>query len=365
MQIYRVGGAVRDRLLGLPVQDHDYVVVGATAEEMVAQGFIPVGKDFPVFLHPGTHEEYALARTERKSGRGYKAFQIYASPEVTLEEDLARRDLTINAIAEDLDGRLIDPFHGQRDLKAGMLRHVSAAFVEDPVRILRVARFAARFQFTVAPETMLLMQRMVEAGEAHALVPERVWQEISRGLSEKAPATLFYVLQQANALAVILPELAQYFTPALGATLNQMAQQKESLLRRFAVLVFALPEPELLSLAKRLRLPQAFLSLATLLAREHEALQNACLLDADSLLTTLLRCDVIRRFSRFEDALAVLLWRCPEAKKSTDFLRLAATHLRRIDGGKIAAQCRVSADIPRAIRAVQCEVLAQLMASGV
>ncbi|HYT85325.1 MAG TPA: multifunctional CCA tRNA nucleotidyl transferase/2'3'-cyclic phosphodiesterase/2'nucleotidase/phosphatase, partial [Burkholderiales bacterium] len=181
MKVYAVGGAVRDELLGLPVTDRDYVVVGSTPEEMVRLGYKPVGKDFPVFLHPQTHEEYALARTERKVARGYKGFQIYAAPDVTLEQDLERRDLTINAIARDETGRLVDPFGGAADLERGLLRHVSPAFVEDPVRILRVARFAARFGFAVAPATMALMRAMVANGEADALVPERVWQEFSRG----------------------------------------------------------------------------------------------------------------------------------------------------------------------------------------
>src|SRR3989339_256813 len=175
-RIYCVGGAVRDQLLGLPVQDHDWVVVGSTPEDMVAQGFQPVGKDFPVFLHPQTHEEYALARTERKTARGYKGFVVHAAPDVTLEQDLLRRDFTINAIAQDVDGNLIDPHNGIADLRAGILRHVSTAFSEDPVRILRAARFAARFGFAIAPETLELMQRMVASGEADALVPERVWQ---------------------------------------------------------------------------------------------------------------------------------------------------------------------------------------------
>ena len=217
MQIYQVGGAVRDGLLGLPVQDRDWVVVGATPEQMAALGFAPVGRDFPVFLHPDTHEEYALARTERKSGRGYRGFTVQASPEVTLEQDLARRDLTINAIAAAPEWApsgaacaqgLIDPFGGQRDLRARVLRHVSPAFREDPVRILRVARFAARFHdFTIAPETLALMRAMVAEGEAAHLVPERVWQELARGLMEKHPERMFAVLRECGALAVILPEV--------------------------------------------------------------------------------------------------------------------------------------------------------------
>ena len=191
LKIYCVGGAVRDRLLGLPVQDRDWVVVGSTPEEMAARGFQPVGKDFPVFLHPKTHEEYALARTERKTAPGYKGFIVHASPDVTLEQDLLRRDFTINAMAEDADGKLIDPYGGEVDLRAGILRHVSAAFNEDPVRILRAARFVARFGFSIAPETLALMRSMVDNGEVDALVPERVWQELARGLMEKSPARFF------------------------------------------------------------------------------------------------------------------------------------------------------------------------------
>jgi tRNA nucleotidyltransferase (CCA-adding enzyme) len=208
MRAYIVGGAVRDGLLGLPVQDHDWVVVGATPEDMLAQGFRPVGKDFPVFLHPDTQEEHALARTERKTAPGYRGFVFHTSPDVTLEEDLVRRDLTINAIARAEDGSLVDPYGGQRDLQARVFRHVSDAFAEDPVRILRVARFAARFpEFTVAPETNALMRRMVELGEVDALVAERVWQELARGLMEQTPSRMFDVLRGCGALARIMPEL--------------------------------------------------------------------------------------------------------------------------------------------------------------
>src|SRR5262245_64174940 len=204
MKIYQVGGAVRDELLGRDVKDRDYVVVGATPEEMERLGFKPVGKDFPVFLHPHTRAEHALARTERKSARGYKGFAVYAAPDVTLEDDLARRDLTINAIAKDEDGNLVDPFGGAAALKAGVLRHVSPAFVEDPVRLLRVARFAARFGFRVAPETMRLMREMVANGEVDALVPERVWQELAKGLMEPAPRRMFETLAEGGALRRVL-----------------------------------------------------------------------------------------------------------------------------------------------------------------
>src|SRR5690606_36945374 len=208
MEIYQVGGAVRDALLGLPVKDRDYVVVGATPEQMVALGYRPVGRAFPVFLHPESQEEYALARTERKTAKGYKGFQVFASPDVSLEEDLARRDLTINAIAQAEDGRLIDPYGGQADILNKKLRHVTDAYAEDPVRILRTARFSARFtDFTVAPETMSLMQAMVKNGEVDALVPERVWQELAKGLMEAKPSRMFEVLRECGALARIIPEL--------------------------------------------------------------------------------------------------------------------------------------------------------------
>jgi tRNA nucleotidyltransferase (CCA-adding enzyme) len=208
MKTYVVGGAVRDELLGLPVKDRDWVVVGATPEQMVAQGYVQVGRDFPVFLHPKSHEEYALARTERKTAAGYTGFVVHAAPEVSLEDDLLRRDLTINAIARDEGGELIDPHGGRADLAARVMRHVSPAFAEDPVRILRVARFAARFaDFTVAPETMSLMRDMVAAGEVDALVAERVWQELARGLMEQTPSRMFAVLRECGALARLLPEV--------------------------------------------------------------------------------------------------------------------------------------------------------------
>ncbi len=211
VKVYRVGGSVRDELLGRPVADRDWVVVGATPEMLIASGFKPVGRDFPVFLHPETREEHALARTERKHGRGYRGFEFFASPEVTLEQDLARRDLTINAMARDEDGVLIDPFHGADDLRAGVLRHVSPAFAEDPLRVLRVARFAARFGFAVAPETRELMRQLVASGELAELAPERVWQELSRGLMEPQPSRMLAVLRDCGALGQLLPEVDALF----------------------------------------------------------------------------------------------------------------------------------------------------------
>ena len=315
MQIYCVGGAVRDELLGLPVADRDYVVVGATPEEMIRRGFKPVGKDFPVFLHPQTKQEYALARTERKVARGYKGFAIHAAPEVTLEQDLARRDLTINAIAKDAEGRLIDPFDGERDLRAGVLRHVSPAFAEDPVRILRVARFAARFGFAVAGETLALMRRMVAEGEADALVPERVWQEFAKGLMEPSPGRMFSVLAQSGLLAKLLPELGFAFdggVPANDAARTCLAALANAARRRLALPVrFALVFPGLRAaggvesalrdLAARLRAPNDCRELAAAMIRHGQAIKRADALQPAVLLVLLEGCDAIRRPGRLDE----------------------------------------------------------------
>ena len=348
MQIYMVGGAVRDRLLGLPVQDHDWVVVGATPEQMVAQGYLPVGKDFPVFLHPDSREEYALARTERKSGRGYKGFTVFTSPDVTLEEDLARRDLTINSIAACADWTsaggqlgskvdLIDPFGGQRDLQAKVLRHVTDAFREDPVRILRLARFAARFHdFSIAPETMALLREMVADGEADHLVPERVWQELSRGLMEAHPARMFDVLRECGALAVVLPELnrlwgvpqrAEYHPEVdtgvhVMMVLQMAARLGASLPVRWACLMHDLGKGTtptdvlprhigheqrssklLRTVGQRLRVPTDCTELADVVAREHGNIHRSGDLNAAALVRLLERCDAFRKPARFADAL--------------------------------------------------------------
>ena len=246
LQIYRVGGSVRDELLGLPAGDRDWVVVGATPEQMLAQGFQAVGKDFPVFLHPQSHEEYALARTERKTAPGYKGFAVHFSPDVTLEDDLLRRDLTINAIARAADGSLVDPFHGQADIQARIFRHVSPAFREDPVRILRLARFAARFpDFTIAPGTLALMREMTAAGEVHALVAERVWQELSRGLMSQRPSRMLQVLDQAHALRILLPHLPAPDTqPDWLTALDASAAAHDPLPVRFAILMAGMTIPE-------------------------------------------------------------------------------------------------------------------------
>ncbi|WP_310384885.1 multifunctional CCA addition/repair protein [Roseateles sp.] len=340
MKQYLVGGAVRDRLLGLAVKDRDWVVVGADPQAMLQAGYTPVGRDFPVFLHPQTYEEYALARTERKTAPGYHGFDFQASPEVTLEQDLARRDLSINAMAEDAEGQVIDPYGGQADLAAKVLRHVSPAFAEDPVRILRLARFAARFaDFRVAPETLALMRQIVAGGEIDALVPERVWQEFARGLMEAQPARMLEVLRDCGALARLCPEVDALFgvpQPAahhpeidtgihLLMVLQQCAAQAAPLAVRFACLCHDLGKgltptdllprhighesrglPLVKRLSERWRVPADCRELAELVTREHTHVHQCEGFSAEARLRLLERCDAWRRPERFEQ----LLWAC-------------------------------------------------------
>ncbi len=337
MQVYCVGGAVRDELLGLRVQDRDFVVVGSTPAEMESAGYKPVGKDFPVFLHPNTRDEYALARTERKTAKGYKGFQVHADPDVTLEQDLARRDLTINAIAKDESGNLIDPYSGIQDLKDKVLRHVSPAFAEDPVRILRAARFAARFvDFEVAPLTMDLMREMVEKGEVDALVPERVWQEISKGLMEEKPSRMFEVLRACGALKKIMPELdALWGVPQpvnhhpevdtgvhVMMVIDYAAAKQYQLPVRFAALMHDLGKGttpidilprhigheqrsvDLLHvLSKRLRVPNDCKELAHIVAKFHGKVHQVKEMRSETLLKFLVDTDAIRQPERFHDFL--------------------------------------------------------------
>lgn len=332
MKAYVVGGAVRDELLGLPVQDRDHVVVGATPEEMVARDYQPVGKDFPVFLHPKTHEEYALARTERKSGRGYKGFVVHAAPDVTLEDDLRRRDLTINAIAKDPEsGELIDPFRGQEDLQKRILRHVSEAFAEDPVRILRVARFAARFGFDVAPETKALMQQMVASGEADYLVPERVWQEFSKGLGEKYPHKMFEVLRESGLLARLLPEV-------LDIPLNFVGDVSV----RFAVLTASLGERAVESISTKLRAPNEVRELAALVARNRDLFSRAT--SPTELLDLLKRADAFRRPERFSQLLEVIHLVDPAVDIGR--IEMARREASLVPGSDIAASAISSQEIP-------------------
>jgi len=313
MQTYLVGGAVRDELLGIDVKDRDWVVVGATPDEMLAKGFKQVGADFPVFLHPRTREEYALARTERKQGRGYHGFSVYSAPDVTLEEDLKRRDLTINAMARDEHGELVDPFHGLEDLRARQLRHVSPAFAEDPLRILRTARFAARFKpmgFTVAPDTLELMRHMVTEGEVDHLVPERVWQEVQRALHEQEPGTFFEVLRDCGALAILIPELADdnVLIEALSA-LRNVARQDTSTEQRFAAALLPLSSEQAVARAEAMKAPNDCRDLARLACHFKSALADLSSTEnasASALLELLDYADLWRRETRFQDLLQLL-----------------------------------------------------------
>ncbi|MGE3861554.1 MAG: multifunctional CCA addition/repair protein [Burkholderiaceae bacterium] len=387
-RIYRVGGSVRDELLGLPVQDHDWVVVGATPEMMIARGFRPVGRDFPVFLHPDTHEEYALARTERKTAPGYHGFAVHFSPDVTLEQDLQRRDLTINAMARGPDGELIDPYGGQADLRAGILRHVSEAFAEDPVRILRLARFAARFErFSVAPETLALMRDMVAAGEADALVAERVWQELARGLMERHPSRMFEVLRECGALERVMPELARLwgvpqraeYHPEVDTGVHVMmvldyaAASNQPLAVRFAALTHDLGKgttpPDqwprhiahearsvrlVEALSERLRVPGECRDLARLVAREHGLIHRALELRAATLVELLERLDAVRKPQRLEQVIAACeadargrLGFADKPYPQAERLRQAVQAVRSVDAGAVA---REHADSPTRIR---------------
>ncbi|AUH50902.1 multifunctional CCA addition/repair protein [Chromobacterium sp. ATCC 53434] len=398
MEIYIVGGAVRDRLLNLPVKDRDWVVVGAGPDEMLARGYRPVGKDFPVFLHPETHEEYALARTERKVGMGYHGFTFHTSPDVTLEEDLARRDLTINAIAEAADGSLTDPYGGQADLKARVLRHVSPAFAEDPVRILRLARFAARFDFAVAPETMALMRQMVGDGEADALVAERVWQELAKGLMEAKPSRMLLTLRECGALARVLPEVDALFGVPQRAdyhpeidcgdhtmrVLDYAAAAGYPLTVRFAALGHdlgkALTPDEVLprhigheergiaplaELCRRLRVPSDCRDLAHITLVHHTKVHQARQLRPATVLRLFKDCDALRRPERFllmlDACLADSRGRlhfedAPYPQKDYLAALLAAT--LQIDAGAIAAACVDKAAIPATLDAARTEVIA-------
>ncbi len=395
MKIYTVGGAVRDELLGLPVQDRDFVVVGASPEDMARLGYTPVGKDFPVFLHPQTHEEYALARTERKTARGYKGFQVYAAPEVTLEQDLARRDLTINAIAQDEGGQLVDPYQGQRDLAAKVLRHVSPAFAEDPVRILRVARFAARFsEFVIAEETLALMAHMVASGEVDALVPERVWQEMARGLMEAKPSRMFEALRACGALAKIMPEVNALFGvpqhpkshPEIDTgvhvmlVIDQAAARGYDLAVRFAALTHDLgkgttPPAQwphhtghevrsvalVRELSMRLKVPNDCRELALLVARWHGDAHSAAQASVDTLVQLLQNVDAFRQASRFEQFLqaceADYAGRPGYEHKSmaaAERLRAAYRIASQVDAGEIAQQHQSGEAIKQAVFDARC-----------
>ena len=351
LQAYVVGGAVRDALLGLPAGDRDWVVVGATPEDMARRGFVPVGGDFPVFLHPVTKEEYALARTERKSGRGYQGFTFYTGADVTLEQDLQRRDLTVNAMAFTREGELVDPLHGAADLQARRFRHVGEAFAEDPVRILRLARFMARFtDFAVAGETMALCGRMVEAGEADALVPERVWKEVSRGLMAAAPSRMLDVLARSGALARVMPELQQ--ARQAGADVDRAAAADLPLSARYALLCRGCEQRE--ALGRRLRVPADCADHARLLPVLLDGLPGA--VDAEGRLALIEQCDALRKPERF----MALLQAAAVAGAPVDDAawRRWVDAVRGIDAGTIARACAGDpARIKPALREARLRVL--------
>jgi tRNA nucleotidyltransferase (CCA-adding enzyme) len=401
MKIYSVGGAVRDELLGLPVKDRDWVVVGATPGDMVRHGYRPVGRDFPVFLHPETNEEYALARTERKTAPGYGGFVFHTDPGVTLEEDLRRRDLTINAMARGEDGELVDLHNGQADLAAKVLRHVSPAFAEDPVRILRVARFAARFaDFTVAPETMALMRQMVDNGEVDALVSERVWQELVKGLLEQTPSRMLSVLHECGALARILPEVdglygvpqhADYHPEVdtgihMEMVLDMAARLDASLPVRFAALTHdigkSVTPAELLPshhghgaasarllepLCARLRVPSECRDLALLVARYHGEIHRVAALPPETIVTIIEHADGVRRPDRFVQAL--LACECDSRGRSghadddypqAQIFLAALTAVRAVDAGAIAKACSEPAQIAQRVHEARVAAVAAL-----
>jgi len=383
VRIYRVGGSVRDELLGRPVVDRDWVVVGATPELMVASGYRPVGRDFPVFLHPDTREEYALARTERKAGTGYRGFAFFASPEVTLEDDLKRRDLTINAMARGEDGSLVDPYGGQRDLAAGVLRHVSAAFVEDPLRVLRVARFAARFGFAVAPATRRLLREIVGTGELATLAPERVWTELATGLSEPAPSRMLRELRASGALAALMPQVDAVVDDArlrtrLLAALDHAAGRGASLPVRYAVLA---QDPRELAgpgraaavrrvdaLSSRLKVPAECAELARLAARWLPRLAQSSTWTPARWLEFVVACDALRRPERLDALLGVgeAFARASGGWGPAGIAREALQVVRGVDAGAVATAAiqrasrtsrRDPGAIARAVRAARLSAL--------
>ena len=387
MKAYVVGGAVRDRLLGQPVNDRDWVVVGATPEQMLAAGYTPVGRDFPVFLHPTSHEQYALARTERKAGRGYHGFAFHTAPDVTLQQDLARRDLTINAIAEDpATGALIDPFDGQRDLRNGVLRHVSEAFAEDPVRLLRLARFAARWpRFTVAESTRTLLRRLVDDGEVDTLVPERVWQELSRGLAEPRPSRMFDVLVECGALPRLAPMLQPCFADESLRSLLMRAidHAPPAAPLRFACLCHALDAatpaaagdlPQLRALCERWRVDGDSRDLAVLVAREWPQMSAGTAFGPAQCLAMLERCDAWRRPARLQQALAAFeaLHRAapsasPDLPRRCEQVRRAMQAAARVTSAALPAAVREAADGPalgQALRQARLQAIAQAFAGS-
>ena len=365
MEIYLVGGAVRDQLLDYPVVEHDWVVVGATPEQMLEQGYRQVGRDFPVYLHPETNEEYALARTERKSGSGHTGFVCDADPTVTLEEDLRRRDLTVNAIARADGGELIDPYGGQADLEQRILRHVSPAFVEDPLRVLRVARFLARYQhlgFSIDPATLALMRSIAESGEIQLLPSERIWIELERALMERSPAAFFTSLQQCTALAIVMPELVDVAGSVARLQSASAAGADDTCL--FAVLLAELAPDGAESLCQRLHAPRRFRELALLTARCGSAFQQAQTLSAEGLLQVLEQTDGLRRPERFELFITSCELAWPGTGANGDFLRGALRVCSEVDSRELASADISGLELGQRIREERRQRLANLIANG-
>ncbi len=369
MDIYLVGGAVRDELLGLPVKDRDWVVTGAAPDELQRLGYKQVGADFPVFLHPKTGEEYALARTERKNGQGYHGFTVYSAPDVTLEQDLQRRDLTINAMARAEDGALIDPFQGQQDLEARRLRHVSGAFTEDPLRILRTARFAARFAplgFRVASDTHALMSRMVADDEMAHLAPERVWQEIVRALQENDPATFFQVLRACGALDALIPELAdeRIYTTAMSALGNSHARNLEPQ-ARYAALLSPLSRDAARQRSSAMKAPNEFATLSELVSDLAPDIRNQTLTQPDALLAILDKADAWRRPERFDLALRTLA--CVLDERDSAKLEVIASAYQAassVSAKKLMAEGYEGKALGQAIREERCRRIDDLLNAG-
>ena len=363
MKIYLVGGAVRDELLGQPIKERDWVVVGATISEMLQLGYKQVGKEFPVFIHPRTNEEYALARMERKTKPGYQGFTFDTSADVTLEDDLRRRDLTINAMAKTVEAKLIDPYHGKEDLDNKILRHVSAAFVEDPVRILRVGRFLARYAhlgFYVAPETIELMKKMVGSGEVNALVAERVWKELERTLTEKNPEKFFEVLADAHALAILFPHLEM--NSIAIETLKIAVKNTSDTTVRFAALLYALPELKILY--QRYRIPNHYRELTTLVVQHHQQALHAPTLSADELLELLTRLDIFRREKRFKNFLLVcqIIAIAQELHFDPNWLNHCATLAKSIDIQALITQGLTGNELAQALKEKRRKKIAQWLA---
>ncbi len=357
MEIYLVGGAIRDQLLNIPFTEKDWLVVGSSPEEMLSLGYTPVGKDFPVFLHPSTHEEYALARTERKTAPGYKGFTFHTDSTVSIEEDLERRDLTINAIAQDSKGNLIDPYHGKDDLQKKLLQHVSSAFSEDPVRVLRVARFAAKLHhlgFTIAENTLSLMQSMVEKGETQHLVTERVWQECEKALGEKCPALFFETLHQCHAFKDIFPAFPEEVLDQHIMQLTQCSEMTDKRSHRFAAFIFGLDEPTIVDLSQALAIPNTYRDIALLTQQHYATITQNDTWTSETLTFLFQKTDALRKPERFEELLTLCgylqeIKNTPTHENNSRPLIEALTHYREVNHQQLIEQGYEKAELGKAI----------------